>query len=54
MISVLKHLRRLEVDLPIEVFHYDDELRDQRQRKEIEGLGATIVQVRSMACLKLT
>ncbi|WVR04935.1 hypothetical protein IAU60_001947 [Kwoniella sp. DSM 27419] len=41
-ITVLKHLRRLQVDLPIEVFHYSDELHDQDQRREIESLGATL------------
>lgn len=45
MISVLRHLRWLNVALPIEVFHYDDELRDAGQRKEIEQLGAKIVEV---------
>lgn len=33
------------MDLPIEVFHYPDELLDQGRRREIEGLGARIVEV---------
>ncbi|WWD15658.1 hypothetical protein CI109_100080 [Kwoniella shandongensis] len=41
-ITAIKHLRRLDVTLPIEVFHYSDELTDQNQRKEIEDLGATL------------
>ncbi len=45
MIALLRILRRLDVDLPVEVFHYDDELRDPGQRQEIEELGARLVVV---------
>ena len=45
MITVLKHLKRLGVELPVEVFHYKDELHDQNQRREIESFGATIREV---------
>lgn len=45
MISVLRHLKRLKVQLPIEVFHYPDELQDHDQRKEIQGLGATLREI---------
>lgn len=48
MMSVLRHLKRLKVDLPIEVFHYDDELRDEGQRRQIEELGAKVLVVRPM------
>ncbi|WRT66798.1 uncharacterized protein IL334_003761 [Kwoniella shivajii] len=47
-ITALKHLRRLKVDLPIEVFHYSDELTDQGQRSEIEALGATLREARGL------
>lgn len=45
MITVLKHLKRLGVELPVEVFHYKDELHDQNQRREIESFGAVIREV---------
>nr|GFD51657.1 hypothetical protein [Tanacetum cinerariifolium] len=45
MITVLKHLKRLGVKLPIECFHYEGELTDSNQRNEIEKLGAKIKQV---------
>ena len=45
MISVMKHLKRLKVKLPIEVFHYPGELGNQDERDEIESLGGTIRQV---------
>ena len=41
----MKHLKRLQVDLPIEVFHYPEELEDGGQRREIEKLGGFIRQV---------
>ncbi|ORY32097.1 mannosyltransferase putative-domain-containing protein [Naematelia encephala] len=48
MISVIKHLKRLDVQLPIEVFHYPDELREGSHRKEIEQLGATLREVKGV------
>ncbi|WVQ77944.1 hypothetical protein IAT38_000024 [Cryptococcus sp. DSM 104549] len=47
-ITAIKHLRRLNVELPIEVFHYSDELTDQNQRNEIEDLGATLREARGL------
>ncbi|KAK8870048.1 hypothetical protein IAR55_000618 [Kwoniella newhampshirensis] len=47
-ITAIKHLRRLNVDLPIEVFHYSDELTNQNQRKEIEDLGATLREAKGL------
>lgn len=35
-------LKRYGNTLPIEIFHYDDELHDHRQRRELEELGATL------------
>ena len=48
MIHVLKMLKGLGTELPVEVFHYPDELHDQRQRQEIENLGAKLVQIRGV------
>ncbi|ODN99302.1 hypothetical protein I350_07468 [Cryptococcus amylolentus CBS 6273] len=47
-ITAIKHLRRLNVDLPIEVSHYSDELHDKNQRKEIEKLGATLREAKGL------
>ncbi|WVW83481.1 hypothetical protein I302_105502 [Kwoniella bestiolae CBS 10118] len=47
-ITAIKHLRRLGVDLPIEVFHYSDELHDRGQRDEIEALGATLREAKGL------
>lgn len=41
---MLKHLRSVGNHLPVEVFHYEGELQDHNQRREIEGLGATLRQ----------
>ncbi|WWC69800.1 uncharacterized protein I206_103743 [Kwoniella pini CBS 10737] len=48
-ITAIKHLRRLNVDLPIEVFHYSDELTDGNQRGEIENLGATLREAKGLS-----
>ncbi|WVF72542.1 hypothetical protein IAT40_007359 [Kwoniella sp. CBS 6097] len=48
-ITAIKHLRRLNVDLPIEVFHYSDELHDQGQRREIESLGAQLREAKGLS-----
>lgn len=47
-ITAIKHLRRLGVKLPIEVFHYSDELHDKQQRKEIESLGARLREAKGL------
>ncbi|WVQ70433.1 uncharacterized protein L199_008660 [Kwoniella botswanensis] len=47
-ITAIKHLRRLGVDLPIEVFHYSDELTDRGQRDEIEALGASLREAKGL------
>ncbi|OCF31451.1 hypothetical protein I316_06853 [Kwoniella heveanensis BCC8398] len=47
-ITAIKHLRRLNVDLPIEVFHYSDELHDEGQRREIESLGAQLREAKGL------
>ncbi|WWC85151.1 uncharacterized protein L201_000008 [Kwoniella dendrophila CBS 6074] len=47
-ITAIKHLRRLKVTLPIEVFHYSDELTDGNQRNEIEALGATLREAKGL------
>ncbi|AAW41452.1 hypothetical protein CNBB5500 [Cryptococcus deneoformans B-3501A] len=47
-ITAIKHLRRLGVKLPIEVFHYSDELHNKQQRKEIESLGATLREAKGL------
>jgi len=44
----MRHLRRLDVDLPIEVFHYPGELTDHGQRRDIENLGGTIREIRGV------
>ena len=41
----MRHLKKLNVELPIEVFHYDDELQDRDQRREINELGAEMISV---------
>jgi alpha 1,2-mannosyltransferase len=46
---VLRRLKRLGTDLPIEVFHYPDELLDQSQRAEIESFGARIVEIQGVS-----
>lgn len=53
MITVLKHLKRLGVDLPVEVFHYRDELQDQNQRRAIESFGAVIREVGASRWLQI-
>ncbi|KAL7419528.1 hypothetical protein Q5752_005439 [Cryptotrichosporon argae] len=45
MLTLLRHLRRLGVDLPVEVFHYAGELTNRAHRDEIESLGGTIREV---------
>jgi alpha 1,2-mannosyltransferase len=45
---VIKMLRRLGCELPIEVFHYADELHDRNQRNDIEGLGAVLKEVKGV------
>ena len=42
---MLRRLNKLNVELPIEVFHFDDELHDSDQRREIEELGARMISV---------
>jgi len=44
----MKHLQHLGTNLPIEVFHYPDELHDEGQRKEIESLGGRIVKIKGV------
>lgn len=44
----MKQLKRLQASLPIEVFHYPDELGDADQRREIEGLGGTIREIKGV------
>ncbi|WVQ98408.1 hypothetical protein IAU59_005531 [Kwoniella sp. CBS 9459] len=47
-ITAIKHLRRLNVDLPIEVFHFSDELHDEGQRRDIEALGAQLREAKGL------
>jgi alpha 1,2-mannosyltransferase len=49
LISVLKHLKRLGTNLPVEVFHYEDELHDSDQRRQIEAFGAVLKIVRGVS-----
>lgn len=46
-ITLLRMLKHYGNTLPIEVFHYEDELRDDGQRRTLEELGAKVVQVRN-------
>ncbi|WWC61499.1 uncharacterized protein I303_104083 [Kwoniella dejecticola CBS 10117] len=48
-ITAIKHLRRLGVELPIEVFHYSDELTDRNQRQDIEKLGANLREAKGLS-----
>ena len=41
-IFLLKHLKRLNVKLPVEIFHYPGELWEPDQRSELQRHGATI------------
>ncbi|KAG9033730.1 hypothetical protein FRB95_014417 [Tulasnella sp. JGI-2019a] len=45
LITLLRHLQRLNNTLPIELFHFPGELTDGAQRKEVQELGATIRQI---------
>ncbi|KAG8862786.1 hypothetical protein FRB96_000796 [Tulasnella sp. 330] len=45
LITVLRHLRRLNNTLPIELFHFPRELTDEVQRETIRGLGASIREI---------
>lgn len=45
---MLKHLKGLGNTLPVEVFHFPDELQAQDERADIESLGAQIVQIRGV------
>lgn len=48
IITLLRHLQSIGNTLPIELMHYPDELTDSKQRKELEDLGARIVEVRGV------
>ena len=41
-------MKRLKVSLPVEVFHYPDELQEQEQRKEIEDLGGILREIKGV------
>ncbi|KAK4684123.1 alpha 1,2-mannosyltransferase, partial [Tremellales sp. Uapishka_1] len=45
MITLMKHLRRLNVELPIEIFHFKGELTNNDDRREISRLGGTIREI---------
>jgi hypothetical protein len=45
LLFLLRQLKAVESTLPVEVFHYPGEMTDENQRKDIEGLGATIKEV---------
>lgn len=44
-LTLLRVLKRHKVRLPIEVVHFAGEMTDQKQRREVEELGATLVEV---------
>lgn len=46
MIANLRHLKGLGNTLPVEVFHFPDELKSSEERQEIEKLGSKIIEVR--------
>ncbi|EIW68172.1 hypothetical protein TREMEDRAFT_44612 [Tremella mesenterica DSM 1558] len=48
MITLLRHLNRLGVKLPVEVFHYPDELHEEEHREAIRELGATIREIQGV------
>lgn len=44
LLTTLRHLQALGNDLPIEVFHYPDEMQNPDERRQVEELGGKLIQ----------